>query len=267
MGTAVTNDAKKGVGLPTPSSGDQDQALINPTREPGEAPVSPRVILAFTRPDYQSLCRVSHATGPPRYLWDCGVHEGSWGGKGITVAGPALGAPYAVMVLERLIALGAKVVLALGWCGSLQNHIKVGSLVIPTAAVSGDGTSRHYLPTNMQPAPHPGLCRLLQSQLQAADLPRHFGPIWTTDAFYRETPEQVRHYQAQGVLGVDLELAALFAVGQYRQVAVAGLLVVADELADLAWRPGFRSPAFRQGRRDAARVVLDAAAAAEEMGS
>jgi purine-nucleoside phosphorylase len=103
----------------------------------------------------------------------------------------------------------------------------------------------------------------LQVHLQESDIPRHFGPIWTTDAFYRETPEQVRHYQSRGLLGVDLELAALFAVGRFRQVAVAGLLVVSDELADLTWRPGFKSPAFRQGRREATWAVLDAAAAAE----
>ncbi|MEW6660133.1 MAG: nucleoside phosphorylase [Thermodesulfobacteriota bacterium] len=240
-----------------------DQALIHPTREPGEAPVSPRVILAFTRPDYHNLCRLSGAAGPPRYLWDCALHEGSWAGKSITVAGPALGAPYAVMVLERLIALGAKTVLALGWCGSLQSQVKVGSLVLPTAAVSGDGTSPHYLPGHLQPSPQPGLCQRLQHQLEGAEIPWHAGPIWTTDAFYRETVEQVSRHQSQGVLGVDLEVAALFAVGQFRQVAVAGLLVVSDELAELAWRPGFSTPAFRQGRRVATRVVLEAAAAAE----
>jgi uridine phosphorylase len=225
--------------------------------------VAPRVILAFTRPDYHNLCRLSRTTGPPRYLWDCGIHEGSWEGKDLTVAGPALGAPYAVMILERLIALGAKVVLALGWCGSLQNRVQVGSLVVPTAGVSGDGTSPHYLPGGGQPAPHGGLCRLLQSHLQDAEMPVHSGPIWTTDAFYRETAAQVSLHQAQGVLGVDLELAALFAVGQFRQVAVAGLLVVSDALGDLTWRPGFHTPAFRQGRRKATRVVLDVAAAAK----
>ncbi len=254
----MPTDTEKGEAI-TP----QNQALINPTREPGEAAVAPRVILAFTRPDYHNLCRLSQSTGPPRYLWDCAIHEGSWKGKGITVAGPALGAPYAVMVLERLIALGAKLVLALGWCGSFQTHVKVGSLVVPTTAVAGDGTSRHYLPGQAQPAPHPGLCRLLQSHLADTDIPKHFGPIWTTDAFYRETVAQVRHHQSQGVLGVDLELAALFAVGQYRQVAVAGLVVVSDELTTLQWQPGFSTPAFRQGRREATRVVLDAAAAAE----
>jgi uridine phosphorylase len=254
----VSAETKKGAAITPPG-----QALINPTREPGEPGVAPRVILAFTRPDYHYLCRLSRTVGPPRYLWDCAMHEGSWAGKGITVAGPALGAPYAVMVLERLIALGAKVVLALGWCGSLQGLVKVGSLVIPTAAVSGDGTSPHYLPGSLQPSPHPRLCQLLQDLAESGEIPWHAGPIWTTDAFYRETVEQVSRHQAQGILGVDLELAALFAVGQFRQVAVAGLLVVSDELADLTWRPGFRTPAFRQGRREATRVVLEAVTAAE----
>ncbi|MHB8067539.1 MAG: nucleoside phosphorylase [Desulfobaccales bacterium] len=254
----MPTDTKKGAASLPP-----DQALINPTREPGEAAVAPRVILAFTRPDYQNLCRLSHAAGPPRYLFDCAVHEGSWEGKDLTVVGPALGAPYAVMILERLIALGAKVVLALGWCGSLQSRVQVGSLVIPTTAVGSDGTSPHYLAAPGQPAPDPQLCGLLQARMEAAEIPWHAGAIWTTDAFYRETVALVSRHQAQGVLGVDLELAALFAVGQFRQVAVAGLLVVSDELAELTWRPGFHTPAFKQGRRVATRVVLDVAAAAE----
>lgn len=254
-----TDNTKRAASFPP------DQALINPTREPGEAGVAPRVILAFTRPDYHNLCRLAHAAGPPRYLFDCAVHEGSWEGKDLTVVGPALGAPYAVMILERLIALGAKAVLALGWCGSLQRRVQVGSVVVPTAAVAGDGTSPHYLAGERQPAPDAGLCRLLQTRLEAATIPWHTGAIWTTDAFYRETVAQVSQHQAQGVLGVDLELAALFAVGQFRQVAVAGLLVVSDELAELTWRPGFHTPAFKQGRREATRAVLDVAAQAEEM--
>ncbi|MFZ5452828.1 MAG: nucleoside phosphorylase [Thermodesulfobacteriota bacterium] len=256
-------DPDKRTALPHLDYSPESPSLINPHRQPGEAPVSPRVILAFTRPDYHILCRLSKATGPPRYLWDCALHEGHWEGQSVTVAGPVLGAPYAVMVLERLIALGARVVLALGWCGSLQQQIKVGSLVVPTAAVGGDGTSRHYLPHSRQPAPYPGLGALLRNHVETTDIPRFFGSIWTTDAFYRETAEQVRYYQSRGILAVDLELAALFAVGQYRQVAVAGLLVVSDELGELTWRPDFRSPAFRQARRDAARVVLSVAAEAE----
>jgi uridine phosphorylase len=195
------------------------------------------------------------------------VHEGSWEGKSITVAGPVLGAPYAVMVTEKLIALGAQAVLALGWCGSLQEEIKVGAIIVPSRAVSGDGTSPHYLAAGVEPAPHPEFRRLLQTRLKAADISPCLGPVWTTDAFYRETPEQVRHYRNLGVYGVDLEMAALFALGQYRQVAVAGLLVVSDELAGLTWQPGFKTQVFRQARDAAARVALAAAGAWQVPGS
>jgi uridine phosphorylase len=247
-----------------PSPSNQNDAIINPVREAWEAPVSARVILTFARPDYQLLCRLTGAKGPPRYLWDCALRPGSWDGRPVTIVAPAPGAPYAVLVLEKLIALGARLVLALGWCGSLKAGLRIGALVLPTSALCGDGTSRHYLQGEGEAQPHPALNGLLQAQLQASPAPWQGGPVWTTDAFYRETPELVRHYQGQGVLGVDMEMAALFAVGWFRQVAVAGLLVVSDELFTLSWRAGYRSVSFRQARDLAARLLLAAAVAWED---
>jgi purine-nucleoside phosphorylase len=86
------------------------------------------------------------------------------------------------------------------------------------------------------------------------------GTVWSTDGFYRETVPQVAAYQARGVLGVDMEMAALFTVGRFRQTPVAGLLVVSDELGTLTWNPGYRSEPFRRARDQAARLVLAAAA-------
>jgi uridine phosphorylase len=233
----------------------------------GEEAVSARVVMSFTRPDHQLLCRLVKAQKPPRYLWDCAVKAGSWTERPVTVAGPALGAPYAAMVLEKLIALGAKAVVALGWCGSLQPHVGLGSLVLPTTAVCGDGTSPHYRLDEGDLKPDSGLRNSLEEYLLEGlgeGVPWHSGSVWTTDAFYRETVAAVRHYQSQGVLAVDLELAALFAVGRFRDVPVAGILVVSDELFTLKWRPGFRSGRLRQAREAAARAALAAAAAWSE---
>lgn len=240
-----------------------DEALIQPRRERGEAPVPARAVLTFTRPDYQLLCRLARAPGPPRHLFGCAVREGRWQRQPLAIAAPAPGAPYAAMVLEKLVALGARLILALGWCGSLDPGVEVGSLVLPTRAVAEDGTSRHYLPPAAEPSPDPALLALLRHLLATGGARWHQGPVWTTDAFYRETAALVAHYQSQGVLGVDLELAALLAVGRYRGVAVAALLAVSDELGSLKWRPGARTPAFRRARELAARVVLDAAAQGE----
>ncbi len=239
-------------------------AIINPRPQTGEEPVAARVIQAFTRPDYQLLCRLAHTQGTACRLWDCAYRTGSWEGRPLTIVAPAMGAPYAAMVLEKLIALGAKMVLALGWCGSLQPEVRVGSLILPTEAVSADGTSPHYHREEGHPSPDPLLYTLMEQHLAAVGLPWHFGTVWTTDAFYRETEPLVRQYQSVGALGVELEMAALFAVGQFRGVAVAGLLLVSDELFTYCWEPGCRSARFRQAREQAARLVLKTAAAWED---
>jgi uridine phosphorylase len=231
-------------------------ALINPTREPWDAPVTARVILTFTLPDYRYLCRLVQPTAQTRYVYNCAVREGRWEDRPITFTAPALGAPYAVMVLEKLLALGARMVLALGWCGSLQPGLSIGDLVLPAATVSTEGTSAHYPLGGQSPDPDPDLQGILRRRLAALDHPWQEGRVWSTDGFYRETTDRVLDYQAQGVLGVDMEMAALFTVGRFRRAPVAGLLVVSDELATLTWKPGYRSEHFRRARDQAARLVL-----------
>jgi purine-nucleoside phosphorylase len=85
----------------------------------------------------------------------------------------------------------------------------------------------------------------------------HSGNIWTTDAVYRETRSLVETHQQNGILAVEMELSALYSVAQFRRVALAGILVVSDELSSLIWRPGFKDERFVQGRRNACRVVVE----------
>ena len=158
------------------------------------------------------------------------------------------------------MVLRARMVIALGWCGSLQSGLSIGDLVLPSTTVSNEGTSRHYPLNGAPPDPDPGLSGVLQRLLSTSDHRWQAGPVWSTDGFYRETVQLVQAYQAQGVLGVDMEMAALFTVGRFRQTPVAGLLVVSDEWATLQWNPGYRSEPFRRARDQAARLVLAAAA-------
>jgi uridine phosphorylase len=239
------------------------EVLIHPTREPGEEAVTPTVILTFTQPDYRALCRLIKAQEQPRHIWDCACRPGSWQGEALTVIAPAMGAPYAAMVLEKLIVLGARRVLVLGWCGSLSSQVRIGDLILPSLAVPGDGTSPHYWPDPGGIPPHPGLYDLLAARLRDAEIPWQAGSVWSTDAIYRETIGLVQSCQAQGILGIDLELAALFAVGRLRGIAVAGLMVVSDELFTFTWQKAEGSQPFRLAREKALHLVLDIAADAE----
>jgi uridine phosphorylase len=239
--------------------GPEDEAIITPRRGRRELPISPRLIMTFTRADYLDLCRLTEAKDKPRAIADCPIREGCWQGQSITIAGPALGAPYAVLVLEKLIAWGARLVLTLGWCGSLQGNVKIGDLVLPESAYSEEGTSTHYPVDWPQPQPDADLAQLLHQQLAQAGQDYRAGAIWTTDAFYRETTQKVKQYGALGILAVEMEMSALFTVSRYRSIPLAGLLVVSDELATLTWRHGFREPRLLQARQQAARIILDTA--------
>jgi purine-nucleoside phosphorylase len=85
----------------------------------------------------------------------------------------------------------------------------------------------------------------------------HEGAVWTTDAIYRETREEVAAHQQNGILAVEMEFSALVSVARFRGVDLAGLLVVSDELSSLSWHPGFKQQQFIRSRQSVCRVVKE----------
>jgi uridine phosphorylase len=166
----------------------------------------------------------------------------------VTLAGPFQGAPQAVMILEKLIALGAKRVILFGWTGSLDPTLQPGDLILADKALSEEGTSRHYS-TDLRPKASLSLMEELKASLEGEGMFFKQGPVWTTDAPYRETAEKVKRFQAEGVLGVDMETSALYTVGAFRGIEVAALLVVSDDLSQLKWRHGFQEARFLEARK------------------
>lgn len=170
-----------------------------------------------------------------------------------------MGAPIAVMLLEQLIALGARRFIYLGFCGALNPAYRIGDCFVPTIGIREEGTSYHYLPAGVVPAASERLNALLLDEAAARGLGLRSGPIWTTDAPYRETALKIQRFQAAGVQAVDMEMAALFAVAHYRACEVGAILIVSDECYHPTWQPGFHAPSLRQACRDA--VALSIAAA------
>lgn len=234
-----------------------EEGLIRPRKGRTDPDIGPDAILVIVSSDLDHLLEVAPAG--KRCDFDLGFFklyrfEGKDGG--FSIFGPFLGAPHAVMGMEKIVALGAKRIWAVGWCGSLQPDLKIGDLVIPTGAICEEGTSPHYPIGGRAPSADEQLCRSIDACLSRGGWHYRRGTVWTTDAPYRETPSKVLTYQEKGVLAVDMEMSALMTLAIYRSVRFAGLLVVSDELSGLTWRPGFKDPGFRKSRRAAGEIML-----------
>jgi uridine phosphorylase len=166
----------------------------------------------------------------------------------LAVAGGfGIGAPVAVAIMEELVAMGCRRFVSIGTAGALQSAVAVGDLVVCDRAVRDEGTSHHYVRAAEYAYASSGLTERVKQALAELGRPFVTGAAWTTDAVYRETVSEARHYQRQGVLAVDMEAAALFAVAAYRRVEAAAMFTISDSLADLSWRPDFHRSEVRGG--------------------
>lgn len=156
---------------------------------------------------------------------------------GVGVARLGIGAPTAAIVVEELAALGVERVVGLGFAGAIATGLNVGDLVVCSAAVRDEGTSHHYVAPERLALPDPQLTATLHGALGSAAL----GPTWTTDAPYRETAEEIEHYRSDGVLTVDMEAAAVFAVSSAVGIRAASLFCISDVLSGPTWRPKFHA--------------------------
>jgi len=224
--------------------------------------VAPVVVLSWSRRVVESLAEVAGAQSAQHWLYgeQYPLYRGEVAGNPVSFAQMPVGAPGTVMIMEEMIACGARVFLGLGLAGSLQPEAPIGTLLIPTHCIREEGTSAHYLDLEVTVGPSERLVRLLLKACKEEGLKVLAGPHWTTDAPYRELVSKIKAFREQGVLGVDMETSAMYAVGQVRGVEVCNLLVVSDELWR-EWQLAFGSPELREAMKGAERAVLRALAA------
>ena len=153
----------------------------------------------------------------------------------VALVSPGVGAPAAVGSLEVLIALGATSIIGCGGAGIVKPGFDVGHVIVPTGAVRDEGTSYHYAPAEALVTPHPRALAAIDLVLTGAGVPHDRGLVWTTDAFYRETPAKVARRREQGCLAVEMEAAAMFACAAFRGATYAQLLYAGDDVSADEW--------------------------------
>jgi uridine phosphorylase len=222
-----------------------------------EVGMAPVVILSWSNKLVDSFAGLIQAQPSPHWLYATRnpLYIGQINGYPIALSVVPVGAPGTIMLMEEMVACGAQVFIGLGWAGSLQPEAPVGSLLLPTRCLREEGTSLHYLPDpDAALLPDLALVEKLKQAVQAKGLVALEGPHWTTDAPYRETIRKIDAYRQQGIFGVDMETSAMFALGIYRRVRVANLLVVSDELWQ-DYRPAFGKPELVQASLEARSVI------------
>lgn len=184
-------------------------------------PVPPICVLEFDGDLTDWL--VSTGAAQPWKSWACfhtTMYSVEVDGVACGVVPRTIGGPYAVLIAEQLRASGARVVLGLTSAGRVSGSLPVPSLVVPTEAIRDEGTSYHYLPSGLSVVADADIANCLATGLQGLGLPVSRGTVWTTDAPYRETNEQLAKYSEQGVLAVEMQAASLFAFSLARRFPV-----------------------------------------------
>lgn len=219
----------------------KDDIIIHPSRGVREKTI-PSCGIIFVNP--------TEARGALQTLIDCGGEQRFLFHSGLVVspdndffvAGPAVGAPMAAMVLEKLITLGASKVVMSGWCGAISSDLHVGDTVLGGDGYSGEGTSQYYTNSDVcQPS-----LQLLVALQSVFELKRSTS-LWSTDAPFRESRKMLQALAERYTIGaVDMEYSALCAVAAFREIDFASLFLVSDELWQDDWRPGFGGKVFKR---------------------
>ena len=235
------------------------EMIINPRRDKNDPKLPASGLLLINPAETEAGVRLANKKGGQQhFLFNSTLmlvpeNESS---KSFFIAGPAVGASMAVITLEKLIALGSSRIIILGWCGSLRNSVKIGDVLLPTWATSDEGTSGHY-PVKSRPESHAATRKLLTDKLTALGQTVHCGPVWTTDAPYRESVARIKQLGSQGILGVDMEYAALITAAAFRKVELSAVMLVSDELWSGKWKPGFRTKGFKKKSRDILNYLME----------
>ena len=149
---------------------------------------------------------------------------------GITMINFGMGSPNAATMMDLLSAIAPKAVLFLGKTGGLKKKNKLGDLILPIAAIRGEGTSNDYMPAEVPALPAFALQRAVSTSMRDMGLDYWTGTVYTTNRRVWEHDEAFKKYLRRlRCMAVDMETATIFAAGFANRIPCGALLLVSDQ--------------------------------------
>lgn len=155
--------------------------------------------------------------------WQCATAEG------ITIINFGMGSASAATMMDLLSAIGPKAVLFLGKCGGLKKKNKVGDLILPIAAIRGEGASNDYFPPEVPAMPAFALQKAISTTIRDYECDYWTGTVYTTNRRVWEHDEGFKEYLKKiRAMAIDMETATIFTTGFYNRIPTGALLLVSD---------------------------------------
>lgn len=149
---------------------------------------------------------------------------------GITIINFGMGSPMAATMMDLLSAINPKAVLFLGKCGGLKKKNNIGDLILPIAAIRGEGTSNDYFPPEVPALPSFALQKAISTTIR--DLARDYwtGTVYTTNRRVWEHDKRFKKYlKGLRAMAIDMETATIFSTGFANSIPTGALLLVSDQ--------------------------------------
>lgn len=148
----------------------------------------------------------------------------------ITIINFGMGSAGAATVMDLLSAIKPKATLFLGKCGGLKKKNQIGDLILPIAAVRGEGTSNDYFPPEVPALPAFSLQKAISYTIRLSNRDYWTGTVYTTNRRVWEHDDAFKDYLRQlRVMAIDMETATIFSVGFHNEISTGALLLVTDQ--------------------------------------
>jgi uridine phosphorylase len=163
-----------------------------------------------------------------------------------------VGASFAVLVAEELFVSGCKLLISVTSAGQIVPMGQPPYFVLIEKALRDEGTSYHYLPAASYSHLDSALLNHLESAFEEASVRVLRGATWTTDAPFRETEHTIEYARSEGILGVEMEAAALYAFAQVKSKTVVCFAHITNQMAQIK---GDFEKGHDQGSHDSLQVI------------
>lgn len=148
----------------------------------------------------------------------------------ITIINFGMGSASAATIMDLLSAISPKAVLFLGKCGGLKKKNQLGDLILPIAAIRGEGTSADYLPPEVPALPAFNLQKAISYTIRLSSRDYWTGTVYTTNRRVWEHDENFKDYlRSIRTMAIDMETATIFTVGFHNEIPTGALLLVTDQ--------------------------------------